>query len=406
MSDSERRHVFIVGCGFPQLGLVRAARSLGYTVTGADLSPQAIAVSELDYFIQASTGDVDQICSAFRMSGANGIVTSGSELALSTTVVASKQLGLPFYVDPETVVACRDKGLMRAAYRSCGLDVPEFERCTTVHEVEKFVKKVGLPVVIKPADGWGQRGVSLVRTEDELCTAFEKAFSASVGELGAVVEEFIDGHEIAVDGWVEDGTLVSYCVTDSETFPGTSPLGVKRSEISPSILDSALVDKAIDVARAGCKGLGLNRGPCYTQLAVSPKRIVIFETAARLGGGFDADVTRLSSGVDLFVRLLGIAFDDADLERSGVRHPNTPALVRFIAPVPGILEAVEGLDEVRKLEGVVDAAVYPRPGDVVEPLLYAAKRIGHILLTGATRQEAVDRAAAAEKLIRFVMRKQ
>lgn len=398
-----RRHVLVVGCGFPQLGLIRAAKRLGYEVTGADLNPGAIGVAEVDHYLQASTGDVGAVCTAFRDSGAKGIATSGSELALTTTAHAAERLGLPFYADTETVHRCQAKDAMRAGYRAAGLEVPFFEPCRTIEEARAFAERVGLPLVVKPANGWGQRGVSRIDEMKDLEPAFHHAAKSSHGGGGAVLEACVEGHELSVNGWVEDGELVSYCVTDREVFPGTKPLGVMRSEITPPALDAALVERAVSTARAGARALGLMRGPCYSQVAVSPERAVLFETAARLGGGFDADVTRLACGVDLYARLLGVAFEDAALEREGKPHPIKPALVRFLAPKPGQLQAIEGLERVKAMPGVVDAAVYPEPGDLLDPLLFAAKRIGHILVTGETRKQAVDRADAAERALRLVI---
>jgi biotin carboxylase len=154
------RHVFIVGCGFPQLGLIRAARAHGFELTGADLNPQAIGVPLVHHFLPASTGDADAIVEAFRRSGARGIATSGSELALTTTALAAHRLGLPFYATPETVHRCQAKDAMRAGYSAAGLPIPRFEACSEVQRARQFVARVGLPVVIKPAHGWGQRGVA------------------------------------------------------------------------------------------------------------------------------------------------------------------------------------------------------------------------------------------------------
>jgi biotin carboxylase len=398
-----RRHVFIVGCGFPQLGLIRAAKRLDYEITGADLNPGAIGVPEVDHFVQASTGDVAGVCATFRASGAKGIASTGSELALTTTAQAAELLRLPFYADTETVYRCQAKDAMRAGYRAAGLHVPFFDPCGTIEQAKAFAARVGFPIVVKPAHGWGQRGVSRVESAAALDDAFAYACKMSHGGGGAVLEACIVGHEVSVNGWVEDGELRSYCVTDREVFPGARPLGVMRSEIAPSVLDAPLIDRAIEAATKGARALGLLRGPCYSQVAVTRERAVLFETAARLGGGFDADVTRLASGVDLYVRLLGVAFEDKTLEREGKPHEPKPALVRFLRPVPGQLVAIEDLDRARAMDGVVDLVVYPREGDLIDPLINASKRVGHILVTGATREQAVARADAAENTVRLVV---
>jgi biotin carboxylase len=269
-----------------------------------------------------------------------------------------------------------------------------------------FAKQVGYPIVVKPAHGWGQRGVSRVDSPAQLDAAVSHAFTMSHGGGGAVLEECIQGHEVSVNGWIENGRLVAYCVTDREVFPGNRPLGVMRSEITPCSLDPESIERAVHAARLGAKALGLVRGPCYSQVAVSKERAVLFETAARMGGGFDADVTKLHSGVDLYARLLGVALGDPALESSGKAVSAAPALVRFLRPSAGKLVAIEGLDQVRTMPGIVDVVVYPRVGDALPELLDASKRVGHILVTGATRAEAVSRADEAQKALRLIVEPQ
>lgn len=402
---STRRHVLLVGCGFPQLGLIRSARDLGFETTGADFNPQAIGVPLLDHFLLASTGDVDAIVAAFKASGAAGIATTGSELALTTTAAAAERLGVPFYADPATVHRCQAKDAMRAGYQVAGLPIPAFIGCDSLDEARRFVDRVGLPVVLKPAHGWGQRGVSRVDSLDQLESAFSHACVMSHGGGGAVLEECITGHEVSVNGWIEHGELRAYCVTDREVFPGTRPLGVMRSEISPPSIPQDWIDRAANAARDGARALGLLRGPCYSQVCVSATRAVLFETAARMGGGFDADVTRMWSGVNLYARLLGVAFNDTELELSGTEREHRPALVRFLRPTwteTRRLSSIRGLEEARKLPGVVDAVVYPQVGAEVPPLTDASKRLGHILVEGASRAEVVARADAAQALIELV----
>lgn len=400
---SKPRHVLVVGCGFPQLGLIRAAKRLGVRVTGADLNPRAIGVQELDAFVCASTGDEQAIADAFKHSGASGIATSGSELALTTTAAVAQKLGLPFYADTATVHRCQAKDAMRAGYLAAGLKVPGFAHCTRLEQARRFAQEQGYPVIVKPSHGWGQRGVSRVESDQELPQAFARACELSHGERGAVLEGCITGHEVSVNGWVEDGELQVYCVTDRVVFEGKSPLGVMQSEISPSTLPAGQVQLAVETARRGARALGLMRGPCYSQVAVRPDGAMLFETAARLGGGFDADVTRMASGVDLYARLLGVALGDRDLERAGQVTRNRPAMVRFLAPRPGKLRELSGLEQARAVSGVHDVAVYPREGDLVPALSDAAKRVGHILVEADTREQLLARAQQAEQCIRMVV---
>jgi cysteine synthase A len=135
---------------------------------------------------------------------------------------------------------------------------------------------------------------------------------------------------------------------------------------------------------------------------MGPEGCVLFETAARLGGGFDADVTRLASGVDLYTRVLGVALGDATLERQGARFPvHGGAVAKFLVARPGPVRAICGLSEARAIDGVDDAEAFVPVGGIVMPLTDSAKRAGYVLAHGSTRAEAIARADAALALVRI-----
>src|SRR5262249_2297621 len=104
--------VVVVGCGFPQLSLIRTAKRLGLFVVGADANPKAIGVARCDAFFEVSTNDVDALCAVVKESRATAITTSGSEVALKSTAEVAHRSGLPFHADPETIRRCQDKDEM------------------------------------------------------------------------------------------------------------------------------------------------------------------------------------------------------------------------------------------------------------------------------------------------------
>jgi biotin carboxylase len=399
--------VVIVGCGFPQLSLVKTARRLGLHVIGADANPNAVSVGHCHEFFNVSASDVDGLCDLVRRSRAEAVTTTGSELALRTTAHVALREHRPFYADPETVRRCQDKDVMRAAYAAAGLSTPAFARCETLDQAEAFARSRGFPVVVKPSRGWGQRGVTKVDAAGELRAAFEdaRAHSAAAGLPLVMVEEWLVGREYSVNGWIEDGRLVSYCVTERITVPGKKPLGVMIAEVYPSGLAPRDEARVIGEATRGAAALGHVRGPCYSQVAFGPSGCVLFETAARLGGGFDADVTRLASGVDLYARVVGVAVGDAALEHqrsSGEVHG--AAIAKFLVARPGSVASVSGVDEARAMEGVEDAAAFVARGGRVLPLTDSAKRAAYVLARAETRDQAIGRADAALARIRIETR--
>jgi biotin carboxylase len=396
--------VLIVGCGFPQLSLVRAAKRRGLFVIGSDANPRAIAVKDCNEFYDVSTSDVDGLCKLVGRVRADAVTTTGSDVSLRATAHLAARLQLPFYADPEVVRRCTDKDAMRAGYATAGIGVPAFARCLTVEQAFAFARDRGFPLVVKPSRGSGQRGVARVESDAELARAFEaaRAYSASVGRPLVLAEGWLEGREYSVNGWIEQGRLVSYCVTERITVPGNSPLGVMVAEVYPSGLCLRDEERVTDEARRGAAALGHVRGPCYSQVAFSAEtgKCVLFETAARLGGGFDADVTRLASGVDLYDRVLGVALEDTALElQAAVAPVHGAAIAKFLVARPGRVRAVRGLDEARASVGVDEAEVFVPVDGRVLPLTDSAKRAGYVLAHADTRAEVTSRADAALAVI-------
>jgi biotin carboxylase len=398
------KRVLVVGCGFPQLSLVRTAKRRGLVVLGADANPGAIAVKHCDEFFEVSTSDVERLCELVRSANVAAITTSGSEVSLKATAQVAARLGLPFYADPETVRRCQDKDVMRAAYAAAGLHVPAFGRCETVESARQIARRIGFPLVVKPARGWGQRGVARVADENELERAFADAcfHSAAAGSPIVVVEEWLDGREFSVNGWIENGRFVSYCVTERITVPGNKPLGVMIAELYPSGLDADAEARVIAEAARGAAALGHRNGPCYSQVALGRAGCVLFETAARLGGGFDADVTKLASGADMYDWLLRVAFAEAPVGGIAAGTPVYPAAIaKFLVAEPGAVRAIHGLESARGSEGVDDAEVFVGVGGRVLPLTDSSKRAAFVLAHGRSRDEVVRRADAALAQIRI-----
>jgi biotin carboxylase len=398
------RRLLIVGCGFPQLSLIKTARRLGLHVVGADANPQAVAVKHCHEFFEVSTNQVDGLASLVSRANVDAVTTTGSEVALRATAQLAARVKLPFYADPETVRRCQDKDVMRAAYTAAGLAAPAFARCEALEHAAAFADAQGFPLVVKPSRGWGQRGVARVDRASDLAAAFEEArvHSTSAGLPIVIVEKWIVGREYSVNGWVDAGRMESYCVTERITVPGNKPLGVMIAEVYPSGLAPEDELRVVAEARRGAAALGHVRGPCYSQLALGPAGCILFETAARLGGGFDADVTRLASGVDLYERVLGVALGDRSLEHQGMTGAKESAVIaKFLVAKPGRVRVVEGLDEARAAQGIDDAEVFVSAGGCVMPLTDSAKRAAYVLAHGATREDAMRCADASLARIRI-----
>jgi len=131
---------------------------------------------------------------------------------------------------------------------------------------------------------------------------------------------------------------------------------------------------------------------------------VVMEVAARLGGGHDAELCRVATGVDLNALAVAAALGERDACASllqASRPSREGAAVVFLVPPEGTLAAVDGLEEAEASDGVEWVRVYRRPGHVFGPFRRGADRAGGVLATGVDRDEALDRARRAALAVRF-----
>jgi biotin carboxylase len=256
-------------------------------------------------------------------------------------------------------------------------------------------RELAPPLVVKAADRTGRTGLALVREAEELPAAIAVARASSRGGV-VLLEEYIEGPEVIVTAFSAEGELVPLAVTDS--IAGGEGFGIPVAHTWPS----PHAEAATEVARRAVEALGITEGPSVTQLRVSRGGPEVIGVVARLGGGHDAELVQLVTGVDLNGLALAAALGQP-LAASEVRAAFRPsvggAAVRFLACPPGVLESVE---VPQGLSGVVSTRIYREPGHVFGPLRRRSDRAGAVLAAGASAAEALARVDAAAERIRFV----
>ncbi|HXH89759.1 MAG TPA: ATP-grasp domain-containing protein [Gaiellaceae bacterium] len=385
-SPGARPRLLVLGAGPAQLGLLRAARERGLHVIAVDRDPGASGFGYADSRVLLSTEDEPAVERLARAERIDGVISPGADWTVGTAARIAERLRLPHPIDGATAVLATSKQRQREGFAAAGVPQP------------RLLDEPQVPCVVKAPDRQGQRGITLVRTEAELPAAIEAAIAASRNG-GYIAEEYVEGPEVTVNAVSVDGEFHPLTVTDRLTADPPA-FGVALAHAWPSDTASQAL---FDAARAAANALGIRNGPTYTQLRVSPAGPKILEIAARLGGGHDAELVELATGV----RLNHLALDFALGETPG----NTTfqasvggACVLFLVAPEGELVSVEGVEDAESVEGVAEVRLYRRPGHMFGPLLRGADRAGAILATGESRDDALERAHRAAAALRFLVR--
>jgi biotin carboxylase len=385
------RSLLVFGGGPAQLGLLEAARARGIWVAVCDRDPAAPGFVYADRRCIVSTDDgpaIDRLASALSL---DGLIAPGTDTPVAVAARVAEKLGLPHPISAATAVLATNKLRQREALAAAGVPQPRWEVVSSLEGVS-----IAPPLVVKAADRTGRTGLSLVRRQPELDDALAAARRAS--RSGAVlVEEYVEGPEVTVTGFSAAGSFVPLAVTDC-VVGDEAELDAPRGHVWPS----PYAEAAAEVTRRAVEALGIGEGPSQARLRISRGGPEVIEVAARLGGGHDAELVELVTGVDLTGLALAAAFGRPLMPSELSGGPPAPlggAATRFLLAPAGRLESVE---VPQGLHGVVSTRLYHAPGHVFSPARRASDRAGAVLAAGATAEEALARAGKAVECIRFV----
>ncbi|MDA8392154.1 MAG: ATP-grasp domain-containing protein [Actinomycetota bacterium] len=335
-------------------------------------------------------------------------VVAVDEQGVQAAAVASSRLGLPAS-SPEAVARTRDKALMREALAQGEVDQPAFAVVARGEPPGAAVSRVGLPCVVKPRSMSASRGVIRADTHAEAEEAVRRTRSivASAGgspDASVLVESYVPGVEVAVEGMLQDGVLDVLALFDKPD-PLTGPYFEETIYVTPSRLSQADQDTVSAVTERACAAIGLTEGPVHAELrgdvGEDPARFRCIEVAARSIGGRCSSVLSFGTGATLEDLIVRQALH-MPTARPG---PGSPAAGVMMIPIPaaGHLRAVDGRDAALDVAGVVGIEVTAPVGTWIEPVPEGDRYLGFIFAKGdrPADVEAALRAAHSRLRIRI-----
>ena len=353
-----------------------------------DRDPAAPGFRYADTRAVVSTEDESAVDRLARAERIDGVISPGADWTVGIAARLAERLGLPHPIDAATAVLATSKSRQRDRFAAAGLPQPQ------------VLAEPRVPCVVKAPDRQGQRGLTLVRSEADLPAAIETARAASRNGT-FIAEEYVEGPEVTVNAVSIDGVFEPLTITDRLTAEPPA-FGVALAHAWPARLGVETTQALVAAARAAAEALGVRNGPTYTQIRVGEDGPRVVELAARLGGGHDAELCELATGVSLNELALDFALG-GEPSVAPTQSRVGGACVLFLVAPEGELQAVEGVDEAEAAEGIAEVRIYRAPGWRFGPLLRGADRAGAILATGASRDDALERARRAAGAIRFTV---
>ena len=317
---------------------------------------------------------------------------------------ASKTLGLPHNA-LESVLAVRDKHRFRQSLAEAGLPSPRFELFSVKDDPLEVATEIPYPCVLKPVFLSASRGVIRADDPEEFVEAFlrvkailEEKDVASRGREAAtriLVEDFLPGGEVALEGMLTKGRLRALALFDKPD-PLDGPYFEETIYVTPSRLPKETRDSILDCASRTSAALGLRHGPVHAEFRINDRGVWPIEVAARSIGGLCSRTLRFGTGRSLEELILSNALgieepiEEREISGAGV----------MMLPIPhaGILEEVRGQEEAEAVEGIEDLVLLIPQGQEVVPLPEGTRYLGFLF-------SRADTPAAAEVALRKAHRR-
>lgn len=391
------RSFLVIAGGKFQLPLIRAIKSRGLSVTVVDADPQAPGFELADSYEILDIANEEEVIAFARQINPIAIASIVSEIAVTTVAAASKALNLPG-ISVETAKKCTNKFEMRTAFNAYNLPSPEYLMVNNFEEAQLGVSKIGMPVVIKPVDSSGSRGVVRVDSIEDLKYAYQVARDSSRSQK-VIIESFIDGQEFTVETITVNGvtTVLGFSKKKRIPFPHCVSVELLYFNYFQHEYGERIVNLAIDAVNS----VGLKNGTSHTEIILSRSGPVLVEMAAR-GGGYEifSKILPEISGVNTIDAIIDLALGLVPTIRT--TNSRCAALKFFDSEDRGVIQSVSGIESVKNIGGVISLEIdYAILGKNFDGITRDGERLGYIIALGDKVSDILNIIDRAEKLIKF-----
>lgn len=314
-----KKKIAIIGASRFQDAVILKAKEMGLETHVFAWKTGDVGESFADYFYPISTRDKDAILAKCREIEVDGVISIGSDLATEAVNYIAEKMGL-IGNSSEATKRSRNKYLMRKAFEENGDPSPRsilLDENTDIDELSDLE----YPVIVKPTDRSGSRGINKIKSPEELQDALKIAFEEGF-EKKALVEEFAEGDEYSVEYISCRGK--HYLLAVTQKFTSGEPRYIETGHIQPAPISEKLKEKFRKVSEHALDTLMLTDGASHVELKVDEnENIKLIEIGGRMGGGFiGSDLVPLSTGYDYVGNVIRIAMGE-EIEEPVIRQIRT-----------------------------------------------------------------------------------
>lgn len=388
------KKILIVGASFLQVPMIKKAKEMGLYVAVADYNPEAVGIKYADQYFNCSTIDKEGLLDVALKFKPDGIATMATDMPMRAISYVCSKIGLNS-ISEQTANIATNKIDMIKAFKKNDVASPAFAECENFEECLSALDFFSeFPLILKPSDSSGSRGVIKIESRNELKNAFEYS-KASSRDGKVIIEEFMVGPEVSVECFAINGDVNILQITDKLTTG--APHFVELGHMQPSSLDDDTVSKIKDLAKKACLALGIINGPAHAEIIVTNNGPKMVEIGARMGGDcITSDLVPLSTGIDMIKATLDYALGNKiDIDN---KYSMYSCVKFFVSPVSQFNDViVPNIDDAR----IKRIEITTKEGFVNTEIHSSNDRIGYVICSGDNKKELLELTEFIEKSIKY-----
>lgn len=371
--DNMKKRVLIFGVAAVQEDAIKVLQKMGHEVFAIAQKNDGPGAEAADHFVPLNFMDTEAVIDFIKENDIDAVYSTGSDLAMPQASAISEQLGMPHFVSEKTALICNKKDFLRDTLGQ------GFEGNVNYQVLETGEEELELPYpfIVKPSDSQGQRGITVVHNEEEFKEAFESALPYSRSKK-VIAEQYIQGPEISVNGYMVDGQIRFIQASDRETWDDY--FGLIHKHIVPAqVLSKESTEKLGRIMENACSVLEINNGPVYAQVKVENDEPYIIEITPRIDGCHMWNILERYRGFNLlkltFEHLL--YGDVSELDKlKDLPDSDKGITLEFICQEPGTKANYDDYqDELDKYPSYC----YYKQGDEIRPVNGKYEKIGYFI---------------------------
>ncbi|WP_303005515.1 ATP-grasp domain-containing protein [Bacteroides congonensis] len=375
----DKKTIMVFGVGELQKSIIERAHKMGLFVVGIDPCSDAVCKNDCDAFEVVGGEDFSGTIDVCQKYNVMAIVTAATDKPLVMMARVAEKLNFPFF-GVRTATWSTDKFQMKQRFIEGGVPCAQGRLISSANEVEGME----FPLIIKPRDNSGSRGVRLCRNKEELQDSISEALGNS--HLTTVlVEEFIEGREFSIESlhYNNKSEVIQFTEKKTTEFPYNVELGHKQPA---NLTDdqrwqiSVIIDKIAECMQ-------FENCPSHTELKINDHGIFVIETSPRLGGDYITSIlTPLSTGINLEDQLLHIALGESVDTKTG-RVEKASAVCFFSLPVGEVQSIKPEVCNVIYWPNMFDFNLKLKIGGKVNKITSSLDRYGQFIIQADSREE-------------------